>query len=401
MKPVTLVFLSARENIYSLAALSGALESLPAEGFSVRFAQDVPSLLFETAAALAAGETAVAALSFSTLSAPAAASAAAALDETFGKKVVLIAGGPHPSGDPGGTLEAGFDFVFRGEAEATLPAFVRSLARGDIPDGRVITASSPADLDSFPPGSLRWGRFSPVEITRGCPYACAYCQTSFLFGAGQRHRSVGKIRSWLEAMSALEMRDHRFISPDAFSYGSPDGKRLNLTALENLLRSAREAAGPGGRIFFGSFPSEVRPDHVTPETLMLLKAYADNRALVIGAQTGSDRLLEKLGRGHDAGAVLRAARLCAASGIKPVVDFIFGLPDETPADEKATISLIEALLPLGAKIHAHSFMPLPGTPLAASEPPPITPRTRKFIGSLSSTGRAFGPWENQERAART
>ncbi|MDQ7774353.1 MAG: TIGR04013 family B12-binding domain/radical SAM domain-containing protein [Elusimicrobiales bacterium] len=401
MKPVTLIFLSARENIYSLAALSGALESLPAEGFSVRFADDVPSMLFETAAALAAGETAVAALSFSTMSAPAAASAAAALGETFGKRVVLIAGGPHPSGDPGGALEAGFDYVFRGEAEVTLPEFIRSLGRGDIPDGRVITPSSPADLDAFPPGSLRWGRFAPVEITRGCPYACAYCQTSFLFGAGQRHRSVDKVRDWLEKMSSMEMRDHRFISPDAFSYGSADGKKLDLTALEDLLKTARGAAGPGGRIFFGSFPSEVRPDHVTPETLMLLKAYADNRALVIGAQTGSDRLLEKLGRGHDAGAVLRAARLCYASGVRPVVDFIFGLPGETPADEEATIALIETLLPLGAKVHAHSFMPLPGTPLAGSEPPAITPRTRKFISSLSSTGRAFGPWENQERAART
>ncbi|HBE88134.1 MAG TPA: TIGR04013 family B12-binding domain/radical SAM domain-containing protein, partial [Elusimicrobia bacterium] len=300
----------------------------------------------------------------------------------------------------GGTLEAGFDFVFRGEAELTLPAFVRALGGGETPDGRVIAASSPADLDAFPPGSLRWGRFSPVEITRGCPYACAYCQTSFLFGAKQRHRSVDKVRGWLESMSALEMRDHRFISPDAFSYGSPDGRKLNLTALEDLLRSAREAAGPGGRLFFGSFPSEVRPDHVTPETIMLLKAYADNRALVIGAQTGSDRLLEKLGRGHDAAAVLKAARLCASNSVRPVVDFIFGLPGETPADEEATITLIEALLPLGARVHAHSFMPLPGTPLAGSEPPAITPRTRRFISSLTSTGRAFGPWENQERAAR-
>lgn len=401
MKPVTLIFLSARDNIYSLAALAGALEPLHGEDFSLRFADDLPSLLFETAAALAAGETAVAAFSFSTMSAQAAAAGAQALNEAFGKKALIIAGGPHPSGDPGGTLEAGFDFVFRGEAEETLPAFVRSLGRGDIPDGRVITASSPAGLDAFPPGSLRWKRYAPVEITRGCPYGCAYCQTSFLFGAKQRHRSVDKVRDWLEKMSAMEMRDHRFISPDAFSYGSSDGRKLNLTALEDLLKSAREAAGPGGRIFFGSFPSEVRPDHVTPETIMLLKAYADNRALVIGAQTGSDALLGRLNRGHDAGAVLRAAGLCSASGIRPVVDFIFGLPGETPADEEATIALIEKLLPLGARVHAHSFMPLPGTPLAGSEPPEITPRTRKFINTLSSTGRAFGPWENQERAART
>lgn len=372
---------------------------MPEERFRLSFAEDIPALLFEAAAALSAGETTVAALSFSTMARPEAASAAAALNEAFGKKVLLIAGGPHPSGDPDGTLELGFDHVFKGEAEDTLPSFIGALASGERPDARIITPEAPADLDSFPPGSLRWTRFSPIEITRGCPYGCAYCQTSHIFGARPRHRSADGICAWLERMAARGMLDHRFISPDAFAYGSADGKRLNLTALENLLKSARKAAGPGGRLFLGSFPSEVRPEHVTPETIMLLKAYADNKSLVIGAQTAGEALLEKLGRGHDAGAVLRAARLCASNGINPVVDFIFGLPGETPADEEATINLIEDLLPLGAKVHAHSFMPLPGTPLAGRAPSPITARTRQYIRSLSSTGRAFGKWESQKRAA--
>ena len=36
---------------------------------------------------------------------------------------VFLAGGAHPSGDPGGTLRMGFDFVFIGESEETFPQF--------------------------------------------------------------------------------------------------------------------------------------------------------------------------------------------------------------------------------------------------------------------------------------
>ena len=30
-----------------------------------------------------------------------------------------------------------------------------------------------------------------LEITRGCVYACSFCQTPFMFKARFRHRSVG------------------------------------------------------------------------------------------------------------------------------------------------------------------------------------------------------------------
>lgn len=39
--------------------------------------------------------------------------------EKFKDKILLIAGGPHPTGDPIGTLKIGFDIVVRGEGEET------------------------------------------------------------------------------------------------------------------------------------------------------------------------------------------------------------------------------------------------------------------------------------------
>ena len=48
-----------------------------------------------------------------------------ALRREFGRGVTLIAGGPHPSGDPEGTLKLGFDAAFTGEAEESFPAFLK------------------------------------------------------------------------------------------------------------------------------------------------------------------------------------------------------------------------------------------------------------------------------------
>ena len=81
---------------------------------------------------------------------------------------------------------------------------------------------------------------------------------------------------------------------NAFSYGSKDGRELNLSELENLLYSVKKLLGNKGRIFFGSFPSEVRPEHVTEETLLLAKQYINNDNLIIGVQTGSKSLLDSI-----------------------------------------------------------------------------------------------------------
>ena len=56
--------------------------------------------------------------------------------------------------------------------------------------------------------------------------------------------------------------------------------------------------GPTGRIFFGTFPSELRPEHVSPRALALITRYCDNRVVILGGQSGSDRVLEAMGRGQ-------------------------------------------------------------------------------------------------------
>jgi B12-binding domain/radical SAM domain protein len=327
-------------------------------------------------------------------------------------KVLFVAGGPHPSGDPLGTLRLGFDLVIRGEGEETFRELLQRLHAGE--DYRSIRGLAYLDrdatyhftgqrpdicLDEYPPYSERCKCFGPIEITRGCPFVCGYCQTPHLHGARVRHRSIDVLLSHVEILVRRGLDDIRFITPNAFSYGSADGRQLNLPVLRELLSGVRQVLGRRGRIFIGSFPSEVRPEHVTPETVSLVREFADNDNLVFGAQTGSPRMLEKCRRSHTLEDVYRAARLAVAAGLAAYVDFIFGLPGEEDEDIRLSLAAMHDLAKIGARVHAHTFMPLPGTAFARAPAGKVAPRLKREIEMLIARGHAFGEWQRQQLEA--
>lgn len=405
----TLVLHYRRTARHALNVLLGAVEAHPATAEIPAVVATSPEAVADAAAAeLAAGRRPVVAWSFYTASfdevTAELARVRAALPDG---RVLHVAGGPHASADPAGTLGAGFDLVAVGEGEETLPALLARLSVGDDPragpglawlDGGGVRTSgraAPVDLDALPPFAPRAARIGPLEVTRGCAWACRFCQTPFLFRARFRHRSLEAIRRWARHLAALETRYLRVLTPSALSWGSPDDG-CDLAAIEALLATLREAIGPDRRLFVGSFPSELRPEHVSPEALALLRRYCDNRTLVIGGQSGSDRLLVSMRRGHDAESVTRAARLAREAGFAPSVDFIFGLPGETEDDRLATRGQMTRLAAAGARVHAHAFMPLPGTPWGGAAPGRIDGTTRALLDRLAASGAAHGQWRKQE-----
>lgn len=326
-------------------------------------------------------------------------------------RVLHVAGGVHATAEPEATLRAGFDLVALGEGERLVRDLVRTLgAGGDVRavpgvawlDGGVLRRRARAeriDLDDFPPFGPAHGRFGPIEITRGCIYACRFCQTPYFAGAAFRHRSVDSVRQWARFLVGRGFRDFRFLSPTSLSYGTRTAEP-DLGAVEALLTAVREEIGPERRLWFGTFPSEVRPEHVTPEALRLLKKWVSNRALIVGGQSGSDRVLAASERGHDSASVERAVALCVEHGFVPHVDFLFGLPGEEPGDVDATLALMDRLVARGAKVHGHTFLPLPGTPFRRAAPGALDPDMRRRLRNLASKGQLYGQWEQQEATAQ-
>ncbi len=312
---------------------------------------------------------------------------------------IYIAGGPHPSAVPEEALEH-FDFVVVGEGEETLPELIKALKDGRDPGDvrgiaykvgekmRLTEKRQPVDLDKYPP----FGKIlAPIEISRGCPWGCTYCQTPRLFGHGMRHRSIAAIAKY-----ASFHKDIRFTSPNSLAYGS-DGLRPRLEKVEALLKALALQRKP---IYFGTFPSEVRPDFVSVEALELIAKYCANKTLSIGGQSGSSAVLKAVSRGHGLAEILTACELCLEHDLAPQVDLIFGLPAESVADQRMTLDLARLIVGKGGKVRAHYFMSLPGTPLAGTQPAPLAEEVASSLGKMALEGKLTGSWSSNHWPAR-
>jgi B12-binding domain/radical SAM domain protein len=408
-----LAFVANRRNLNSIAALTGALEIDPRTSrLPLHFPWQDGRLLARLRTLADQTDHLVVALSFATADLPDTLSLLASL-RALRPVPFIVAGGPHPSARPGEVLRLGADAVVVGEGEATLPALLERLTAGEpaaglagvstlAEDGSLVQGPppDPVDLDTYPPMGVAHRRFGPVEITRGCPCACAFCQTSFLFGGRMRHRSVENVAAWVRRAMEQGYSYVRFVTPNAFAFQSQDnGRTANLEALERLLAEMAALVGKE-RVYFGTFPSEVGPDTVTPEAVELVRRYCGNDNLIFGAQTGSDRLLRALRRRHTVGHVYRAAETILAGGLTPIVDLIFGLPGEEPEDVTATLCLMEDMVAMGAVLHTHTFMPLPGTPLEDAPPGRVDPALHTLLDRLASKGHQIGQWRKQEEIAQ-
>jgi len=407
--PPSIVAMHARSGLVGLNVVTAALDAdARTAGLEIQFVKDAPSMVEALRSSASERRPAIALWSFYSPDFAATVKDLVAVKEASRTDVLHVAGGVHATAEPLATLESGFDLVAIGEGEHTMVEIVDAVANGGDPrdlagtahldpaSGRLVS-HGPGErfpLDTYPPFNARYRKWNAIEITRGCVYACSFCQTPYMFKARFRHRSIADVRQHIDRMRECGSRFVRFLTPTSLSYGSADTEP-NLDAVEALLASVREGAGADAKIYFGTFPSEIRPEHVTPRALEILARWCDNRTLVIGGQSGSDRILEQTRRGHSVDDVVRAVELAVMAGFQPDVDFLLGLPGEEEEDRVLSMQLAERLVAMGARIHSHAFMPLPGTPLRDAVPSPIEPATMLAMARLESKGKAYGQWRRQ------
>lgn len=408
LSKTAVLFHYTRQNRNSYNVLAGALERSAPDAEIYFIENNIEKRLSEI---IPRYEKTIIAVSFSTPQVFQIAILIKNLGNRLKKKIFFVAGGPHPSGDPEGALKLGFDAVIIGEGEETFSELVSKINNGEdfhkikgmayLSDGKYEFNGyrKPINIDDYPPFAPKHRKFNHIEITRGCSFGCKFCQASFLYRSPVRHRSIENICKYAKMMIDNGLKDIRFITPNAFGYGSPDGRKVNLEVVENLLKSIRDI-NKRGRIFFGSFPSEVRPEHVSPETISLVRKYCDNDNLIIGAQSGSPKILKECNRGHTVEDVYNAVELTINSGLKANVDFIFGLPREAEDDMNMTLKVMEDLIRMGARIHGHAFMPLAGTPYANEPPGKLSKDVLEKLNMLASTGKLYGEWKEQEKIAK-
>ncbi|MFX0084729.1 MAG: TIGR04013 family B12-binding domain/radical SAM domain-containing protein [Candidatus Hodarchaeota archaeon] len=329
------------------------------------------------------------------------------------KKVFTVVGGPNASGNPREILEMGANFIVIGEGEVTLPELAKKIIYKGNKDidfsklpgiafldekGELIRGPSRAriDLDSYCPYSDNeiFPLHPPIELMRGCAFRCRFCQVGYMYG-NPRFRSVNKIlkivKHYIKFFKPVKKQvDIRFIAPNSLGYMERERGKVNHTAIFELVQQLKVL---DIRTFFGTFPSEVRPEYITDEILALWDDLA-NQQVSVGFQSGSDRILKDMRREHSVEDGLRAYDLLISHRLTPLFDFLLGTPSETVEDQWKTLELIREL-GNRARIRMHYFMPLPGTPWVNSIPAPLGKEIQAEIGRLARAEIVTGEFAKQ------
>jgi oxygen-independent coproporphyrinogen III oxidase len=131
-------------------------------------------------------------------------------------------------------------------------------------------------------------------------------------------------------------------------------------ALGRVLAGVRQAVVGGGGL---EITVEANPGDLEGATLRDLRALGVNR-LSFGAQAFQDHLLQRIGRRHDAAAIPRAFAAARAAGFDNLcADLMFGLPEQTMDDWRASLDALCALGP--QHITAYALSVEPGTRFGA------------------------------------
>lgn len=274
----------------------------------------------------------------------------------------VVFGGYHPTSCPDDVLrDGGADAAIRGEGELTFAELVERYGEGgsprDVPgvswreSGNVVhNPDRPLieDLDSLPfPVEFLVGAATgkaPVQYARGCPYGCKFCADRVMWRRKVRYRSAGSLVSEMEeVVSRTGIREFTFVD------GTFNLSRRKVAEFCELVLARRLRV---------RWDALVRAEGLDDELLRLCRR-AGCSQMNIGVESGSQRVLDDLGKSVDLALVAENVRKISSSRIATVSFFCVGMPPEAPEDLRATRDLI-LRLPHDFVILS-LFTPLPGT----------------------------------------
>lgn len=271
----------------------------------------------------------------------------------------------------------GVDFVIGTKAVGRVAEAIEKVSRGV--DGYVDLEDREFDYDWSVGAEQRHSPYvSFIPIIEGCNKFCTYCIVPFSRGR-EKSLPASAIVSEVRRLMSDGVREVHLIGQNVNSY-RPENKDglegfAGTTPFAKLLRAVA-ATGIERVKFTTSFPRDFKAD--------IVDAIDENENLCnwvhLPVQSGSDRVLEAMKRGHSIDSYkkkiddLRGSR----KDISLTTDIIVGFPGETDEDFRATADLVEYCRFDMAYIFRYS--PRPGTPAyAMKDDVSFSEKTARFL----------------------
>ena len=252
------------------------------------------------------------------------------------------------------------DLVLGPQAYHKLPEMIARVSRA-VGDRLETEFDTLEKFDALPKTRDVDGPAAFLSVQEGCDKFCTFCVVPYTRGA-ELSRSVDDIVVEARSLASQGVREISLLGQNVNAFhgaapaidGGPDW------TLGQLCRHVAKIGGIERIRYTTSHPRDMDDD--------LIAAHGDTPAMMpflhLPVQSGSDRILKAMNRGHTAAefhdiiSKMRAAR----PGIAIASDFIVGFPGESDDDFEATMDLIRKT---GfATAYSFKYSKRPGTPAA-------------------------------------
>ena len=280
----------------------------------------------------------------------------AAAVKDYNPGIITIVGGAHVSAAPQEVLgNRNIDFIFRGEAEESLPLFLKRLGTNDFHGigglgykennaFRFNEIKLAEDLDAlvFPdyelmkfreyPRMYFTKRFpaAPILTSRGCPYDCTFCSAHKISGRKWRFRSPENIIAEIKMLYGKYGIREISIWDDNFA--------LDRDRALKFCRLLKEA----DLDLIWWCPNGVSLHTVDEELLTAMKD-SGCYAVAFGVESGSEKVLEDMKKKLSLEKLKDTVSLAHRMGFRTQGFFIIGYPVEEEGDILKTIRLSKEL----------------------------------------------------------
>lgn len=256
-----------------------------------------------------------------------------------GRKEKLIIGGPHTSCFPE-SIPAEVDFICQGEGEVAILDIVEGRAKE-----RMVSRERIKDLDSLPMPSFAtlsklpyqrdvpWFSDQPVFnfcTSRGCRFNCSFCSVREIWGKEVTMMSAERIIDDVKACIKQFGIKGIYFREDNFTLS-----RKRVTEFCELLLKERIKI---------KWCCETRSD-LADKDLLLLMSKAGCKAMYVGFESGSDKMLEIYKKGITVAQNRKFASWAKEAGINIAASIIFGHPQETDLDRRLTEKFLNDIQP--------------------------------------------------------
>lgn len=240
-------------------------------------------------------------------------------------KVKVVAGGPLFTQDYDNYPQ--IDHLVLNEAEITLPQFLADIKNSGIPK-KMYQSEDYADMSLTPiPDyqllAIKQYASMSLQITRGCPFDCDFCEITSLLGHKVRMKSVGQILKELDKLYNLNWRGKVSVVDDNIIGNKKEVIDNLLPAMTKWMRDHR---------FPFTFTCQASINLADNDELLSAMVEAGFTNAFIGIESPDEHTLEDCNKVQNRNRdLLQSVMKIQKAGIEVTAGFIVGFDSDTPA----------------------------------------------------------------------